>query len=126
MTKLSVARLLGYKLLSEELIENIRKVGHDEDDDHHHRQIGCLYPGLGEEVIPVIEFYLQLVLLKENLIILFKSYPIIKGGHGSPNLTNNVNVERDEDHKRDDENDNGHPFSFHFIYFYTQQPIMIS
>ena len=36
MTKLCVAGGPEYKLLSEELNHNVGKVGHDEDDDHHH------------------------------------------------------------------------------------------
>ena len=60
MAKLCVALLLGHKALSEELIHNVGKVGHDEDENHRHGQISCLYPGLGEEVTPVGEFYLWL------------------------------------------------------------------
>jgi hypothetical protein len=37
MTEISVAGLLEYKLLPQELIHNVWEVGHDEDDDHHHR-----------------------------------------------------------------------------------------
>ena len=44
MTNLCVAGLLEYKLLSKELIHNVGKVGHDEDYDQHHGEVGCLYP----------------------------------------------------------------------------------
>jgi hypothetical protein len=53
MAKLSVTRLLRHKSLSEELIHNVGKVGHDEDENHRHGQISRPYPGLGEEVSPV-------------------------------------------------------------------------
>jgi hypothetical protein len=36
MTKLCMTGLLGHKSLSEELIHNVGKVGHDEDENHHH------------------------------------------------------------------------------------------
>ena len=36
-------------------------------------------------------------------------YPFIKGGHCSPNLTNDMKVERDEDHQRNDEDDDCDP-----------------
>ena len=32
-----------------------------------------------------------------------------------PNITDNVDVERDEDHKRDDEDDDGHPTEIHLM-----------
>ena len=40
---------------------------------------------------------------------------LIKVGHCSPNLTDNVNIERDEDHQRDDENDDGNPTKVHLM-----------
>ena len=36
MAKLCVTGLLGHKSLSEDLIHNIGKVGHDEDQNHPH------------------------------------------------------------------------------------------
>ena len=48
-----MAWLLGHKALREGLIHNIWKVGHYEDEDHRHRQVSRLYPGLGEKVSPV-------------------------------------------------------------------------
>ena len=62
MTKLCVALLLWHKALSEELIHNVGKVGHDEDEDHFHWQISHLYPGLGEHFSPVyVHLYFKLV-----------------------------------------------------------------
>ena len=48
-----MAGLLRYKALVEEFIHNVGEVGHDEDEDHGHCQVGCLDPGLGEKVSPV-------------------------------------------------------------------------
>ena len=53
MTKLCVTGFFEHKSLSEELIHNVGKVGHDKDENHRHGQIGRPYPCLGEEVSPV-------------------------------------------------------------------------
>ena len=73
-TKLCVAGRLGYKLLPQELNHNVRKVGHDEDEDHHHRKISCFYPGFGEEVSPVSAIYGGVYLNQ----IFVKDSPIMK------------------------------------------------
>ena len=41
--------------------------------------------------------------------MLIKSYPFIKGSHFSPNLIDNMNVERDEEHTRNDKRYDVHP-----------------
>ena len=46
---------------------------------------------------------------KQNLYIIMMSYFVIKICHRSPNLTDHMAVERDEDEKGDGEEDDGHP-----------------
>ena len=47
--KLSVTGIFRDKALPEELIHDVGEVGHDEDENHRHGQVGCLDPGLGED-----------------------------------------------------------------------------
>ena len=77
-----MAGLLEHKLLPKELNHNVGKVGHNEDDDQHHRQISGLYPGLGEEIPPVSAVYggvhLYSILVKDSTIMKIKSHQFIK------------------------------------------------
>ena len=57
-----MALLFGYKALSEELIDDVGEVGHDEDEDHGHPQIGCLDPCLGQKVCSVSTVRIQISL----------------------------------------------------------------